>query len=424
MLVGAVALFARLGYLYALTDVQSTPSDASHYHELASNLATGRGYVMHFPQLFDHASAFRPPAYPALLGIWYRVVGVDVVRGKWLNVLIGVGVVILVAALAARLGGQTAGLISGLTAALFPPLIANDVHLLSEPLALALMLGMVLLLLDRRWAPASVLLGVLVLTRPSAPLLVLVVVVWLAATVSRRAALGALAIVAVIVVPWVARNVADVGLADLTSSNGFNLAAVYSSPAQASGGFVDPVYDPRFDDHRLDQFDEAGWARRLRDDGIEGLRSNPGYVARHVAGNVVDTLEVRPAMSEPAEVSDGRNLTARSVGLPMFWLVLAIGTYGLWLLRRDAGGRLLIGIAGATLVANAVFLAPPRLRAPIDVVLLVGVGIGAVALNGAWIARRQRSAGAPASAQVLERAASTRSATSLMMRPSSKSLGV
>jgi hypothetical protein len=286
------------------------------------------------------------------------------------------------------------------------------------------MLGMILLLLDRRWVPASVLLGLLVLTRPSAPLLVLVVVGWLAVSVSRRAALGALAIVAVVVAPWVVRNVEAVGLADLTSSNGFNLAAVYSTPAQVSGGFVDPVYDPRFDDHRLDQFDEAGWARRLRGDGIEGLRSNPGYLVRHTVVNIADTFELRPAVGEPAELSDGRNLTARTVGLPIFWLVLVVGSYGLWLLRRDHGGRLLIGIAGATLIANVLFLAAPRLRAPVDVVLLVGVGIGAVSLNRAWSASRNPRATVPASAHALARAASTRSATSPMMRPSSKSLGV
>jgi hypothetical protein len=181
-------------------------------------------------------------------------------------------------------------------------------------------------------------------------------------------------------------------LADLTSSNGFNLAAVYSAPAQESGGFVDPVYDLRFDDHRLDQFDEATWARRLRDDGIAGIRSNPRYVVRRVVGNVADTFELRPAEAEAAERSDGRNLGARMVGLPMFWLVLAIGSFGLWQRRRDEGGRLLIGIAAATLIANAAFLAAPRLRAPIDVVLLVGLGIGAVTLHAAWSARRNPSA--------------------------------
>lgn len=41
------ALVARLFYLFALTDVEATPSDASHYHELATNLAGGKGFVMH-----------------------------------------------------------------------------------------------------------------------------------------------------------------------------------------------------------------------------------------------------------------------------------------------------------------------------------------------------------------------------------------
>lgn len=381
------ALVARLAYLFALTDVEATPSDASQYHELATNLAAGRGFVMHFPQLVDHPTAFRPPAYPALLGLWYRLAGPGVLGGKLLNVVLGVIAVVLIAVLANRVSGPRAGLAAGWVAAVFPPLIANDVNLLSEPLSLVLLLGMLVLLLDRRWAPAGLLLGLLLLTRPSAPLVVIVVGVWLATTVSWRAAAGALAIAAVVVVPWVVRNAVEVGLVDLTSSNGFNLAAMYSLPAQESGHFVDPVYDERFADRRLDQFDEAAWARRLRDDGLAGLQANPGYLVRNVAVNLVATLELRPAAAEPAELADGRNLTARYVGLPLVWAVLVLGSIGLWRLRHDAAGRLLIGVGAAVLVTNLLVLAPPRLRTPLDALLLVGAGGVIVVLVDAGAAR-------------------------------------
>ncbi len=99
VLVG-VGLGVRAAYWAFVTPNYVPVSDANQYFELASNLASGRGYSMHFPQLTLHATAFRPPLYPAVLGIVYWLFGPSIVAGRVLNVAIGLAVILLAAALA------------------------------------------------------------------------------------------------------------------------------------------------------------------------------------------------------------------------------------------------------------------------------------------------------------------------------------
>src|SRR5207302_6631986 len=132
----------------------------------------------YFPQLALHPSAFRPPLYPVVLGGAYRVFGSSVVVGRVLNLAIGVGVVVLVFCVARRIATPRAGVAAALIAAVYPPLLANDVALLTEPLALLLLLGMVLALGRRNVVWGGVLCGLLVLTRASAQGVALVVGVW------------------------------------------------------------------------------------------------------------------------------------------------------------------------------------------------------------------------------------------------------
>src|SRR2546421_9538430 len=80
---------------------------------------------------------------------------------------------------APRFAGRRGGVAAGIAVAVYPPLLANDIVVLSEPLSLALLLGMILLLVHDRAAWAGLACGLLVLTRPSAQLLVVVVAAWL-----------------------------------------------------------------------------------------------------------------------------------------------------------------------------------------------------------------------------------------------------
>jgi 4-amino-4-deoxy-L-arabinose transferase-like glycosyltransferase len=204
--VAVAALVARALYWAFVVPTYFPLSDASHYHQIANNLASGRGYSLIFPTGELHTTAFRPPLYPTLLGAAYRVVGTDLAVGRALNLALGVTVAVLALVLATRIAGPLAGLVAGALVAVYPPLLANDTVLLTEPLSLALLLGMVLALTGRRWLVAGVLLGLLVLARPSAQYLVVVVVVWLLWQIGWRRALGCAGVAALVVSPWVVRN--------------------------------------------------------------------------------------------------------------------------------------------------------------------------------------------------------------------------
>ncbi len=164
----AVALMARVLHLALLTGGKPLDSDASQYHFLASRLADGRGYVAQFPGLEVHPTAFRPPGYPASLAAVYKVLWPTPGIGRGLSIVIGVAVVAGVTMLVYRYLGGRAALAAGLGAALLPNFVANDTYVLTEPLSLLLLLGLLAALLDDRWVLAGICTGLLILTRPSA----------------------------------------------------------------------------------------------------------------------------------------------------------------------------------------------------------------------------------------------------------------
>jgi hypothetical protein len=85
---------------------------------------------------------------------------------------------------------------------------------------------MILLLVRHRpgWAGAAC--GLLVLTRPSAQLLVVVVAAWLIWRAGWRSAVRFGVVTIVVVAPWVFRNWVIVGTPTVVTSNGFNLVSV------------------------------------------------------------------------------------------------------------------------------------------------------------------------------------------------------
>jgi hypothetical protein len=189
-----------------------------------------------------------------------------------------------------------------------------------------------------------------------------------------------------LLVPWIVRNQIQVGTPRLTTSEGFNLFAIYSPESQELGGFVDPVLDPAYagTELRLAQFDEALWNQRLTEYGSDGLRENPTYLLEVVARNLRAYLELSPGMNRSPETLDGRNMDFRNWTLPLFYAVTAAGLAGLWIHRRNAAlwPALLIVLQFAAL--SLVLVAPPRLRAPFDLLMCIGAGL----LIAWFVARR------------------------------------
>jgi 4-amino-4-deoxy-L-arabinose transferase-like glycosyltransferase len=378
-LLGFGALAIRLAYWAIFVPHYVLRSDADQYVTIARNVASGWGIVDAYPQIFNHATAFRPPLYPVLLGELFRVFGPHVAVAQAANAVLGSLVVVLAYQLATRLAGPRAGLVAAVAVALSPSLLANDVVPLSEPLSLVLFLGVILLLLDRRSVVAGLAMGLLVLTRPSAPVLLAVAAIWLLCNVGWRAAFRFVFVASVVVAPWIVRNQIRLHTPVLVTSNGFNVAAMYSPEALSRGGFVDPVFDRQaFGWLRPAQFDEAKWDSLLLRRGIKGAVTHPVDVARIVGQNMVDLTEIRPDRNRGAEVLDGRNLGFRTVTLPFFYLTTILGLLGFWLHRRDSRVRLLFLLSSSVVALSVLTIAAPRLRAPMDLALAIGVGLLAV----------------------------------------------
>jgi 4-amino-4-deoxy-L-arabinose transferase-like glycosyltransferase len=381
------ALLVRVGYCLLFLRHYTPISDASDYYKIAVSFSQGKGIATTFPFGWEHATAFRPPLFPALLGSVFAVTGPGLGVAEAVNVLLGSTVVVLLAVLAARFGGPRAGWIAGGLAAVYPPLLANDGPPLTEPLALALLLAGLLALGKRRCLLAGVAIGLLVLTRPSAQLLVPVIGLWLLFVVGwRRTAVFAVA-VGVIVLPWVARNEIVLGKPVLVTSNGFNLAAAWSDVSLAQGKPADPVYDPRFAFLHTGsaRHNEADLDANFRAEGLRGLRAHVTEVPGVLWRNTRFLLDLSVDRNNGAERYDGRNLTLRYYALPAVWLVMVLGTVGLVRLRRRRDGVLLLLCGGYFFVVSIAAVSPPRLRAPLDVLFLFGTAT----LLAAVIERRQ-----------------------------------
>ena len=378
--VGAVAV--RLAYLAAFARDYAPRRDANHYRAIAKAVADGDGIAGIFPFTYQHPTAFRPPLYPALLGVFSWVTGGSVGVGQLVNVALGMVVVVLAAVLGAHIAGYRGGVAAGIAVGLYPPILANDVVLLSEPLSLVLLLAMILLLVRDRPAWAGVACGLLVLTRPSAQLLVVVVAAWLVWRAGWRAGARFAAVTVIVVAPWIVRNWVIVGSPTVVTSNGFNVVSVYSAEAQSSGGFADAVFDDRFTRINLDNRSEVDLDDAYREYALDAIRGDWAIPPRVLGHNLANYFELRPDNNASAEEDDGRNITFRYVTLPLFYVVTAAGVLGLWRARRRRGAELLLLQAGYFTAASLATIAVPRLRVPLDLAAAIGAGLLAAELLG------------------------------------------
>jgi 4-amino-4-deoxy-L-arabinose transferase-like glycosyltransferase len=209
--------------------------DGHYYHFGAERIARGLGYsedVLSHGLLLWKPWVHYPVGYSALLGLFYRIFGAELVVAPVVNALTGALLAAVVHRVARYYLSRDRARIAGGLTALHPGLIAYSAAVMTEPLAALLMLAAALAALHfrGRWQAvlfAGVLLGLSCLVRPAslvaAPLLILTQPrpLW-------QAGLRALAVTAVsllVVLPWTLRNCARLdGCALVSTNGGWNLA--------------------------------------------------------------------------------------------------------------------------------------------------------------------------------------------------------
>jgi 4-amino-4-deoxy-L-arabinose transferase-like glycosyltransferase len=200
-------------------------SDASEYDSYAWNLAQGRGFSGISPdvikpdgQLLEHPTAYRAPGTSVLWAGLYSIFGhrYSVVRIS--QCVLGALTILLIYGIGRKCFGETVALLAAAIYAVWPAALLYSSQLQSEPLYTFLFCCFILISLQfaerpswPRSAAAGILLGLAMLTRGNAVLMVALIVPWSVwqfrrtpRLVVRGLAISLLAFV--MLVPWTIRN--------------------------------------------------------------------------------------------------------------------------------------------------------------------------------------------------------------------------
>lgn len=181
-LVFLVALAIRLAYFLAVRHCplfHCPTIDARDNYDLAVLYARGTWQA---PLGFAY---WQPPLYPMVLAAWMHAVGLGIFKMKLLQFAVGSVNCALIYLLGARVFDKRIGLIAGIAAALYGPMIYFDGELLTPTVHTFLILASVLLLLSATrnrslglFAATGLVFGLSMITRPEIALFVPAAVVW------------------------------------------------------------------------------------------------------------------------------------------------------------------------------------------------------------------------------------------------------
>lgn len=188
--IAATALLARVIYDLQLRAHDPTFTmplmDARWHFQWAMGISQG--------DFWGKGVFFRAPLYPYFLALIFRLFGPDFLAVRLIQACLGSVTAMLIYGLGSRLGGRRVGLVAGVIAAIYGPLIYFDGELLIETLYLPLVSGSLLLALHaidagaplvtplRRftiWAISGLLMGLAAIARPNILIFAPVLIGWI-----------------------------------------------------------------------------------------------------------------------------------------------------------------------------------------------------------------------------------------------------
>lgn len=391
------ALAIRVVWVFATPDYRLV-HDALDYHRHAVSIANGDGFALSY----GRPTAFRPPAYPIFLAGVYWVFGPSLEWARLANALVGTGIVALIGVIAFQVWGRRVGLIAMALAAVYIPLILVGQSVMSEPLFVLCLLGAIACAL-RRWAlAAGVLMGLAVLGRANA-LILLLPLAWAVcrqgspqgglvprAGKGPRPALILLVACALTIVPWTIRNyVVFDTLVPVSTQFGSALAGTYNSEAMAdkenpaSWRTLKRVDDYRPIYNQIRETPEPELEKELRDASLEYISDHPGSpfkVAFWTTRRMLDLAGWDWAIHTAGTISVGKR--AGAAGIICFWVFAALAVIGAFT-RRAREAPLWLWAVPVLMYLGVVFLVveTPRYRLAIDpfVIMLAALAVSALA---------------------------------------------
>jgi 4-amino-4-deoxy-L-arabinose transferase-like glycosyltransferase len=375
----AGALIIRVAFVLA-TPNYALVHDALDYQRHAVSIANGHGFALSY----GRPTAFRPPAYPIFLAAVYVVTGPDVEWGRIANAFVGVGIVALIGVIAFQLWGRREALVALALGTVYVPLILVGQAIMSEPLFVLCMLGAIACAL-RGWAvPAGVLLGLAILGRANAIILVLP----LAAAVWKgwRPALVLCVVAALTVVPWTIRNYETFhAFVPVSTQFGSALAGTYNSEAKAdkrnpaSWRTLKRVDDYRPIFNQVRSTPEPVLEKELRKASIEFIKAHPAYVvtvAYWTTRRMLDLAGMDWSIHTAATISASRGWAI--AGVICFWIFALLALFGAFTRQARAAPWWLWAVP-LLMYLSVVFLVveTPRYRTAIDpfIVLLAALTV-------------------------------------------------
>ncbi len=328
----------------------------------------------------------------------------------------GITLVWLLGRIGTRLGGPRVGLAAAGIAAVAPNLWMNDGLVMSESVSMLLVACVLRCALDsverggrRPLVALGVALALAALARSELVLLIPLVLTWLAVSRHRRgerwlpAVVPAAAVAGLVLLPWVAFNLARFERPVLLTTNdgttwlGANCPQTYDGD-QIGGWTLDCIgSDP---DYRPDEEPSVRSARQ-RSLAVHYVRDHLGDVPKVVAARLGRTLDLYGLGDlVHQDVGEERPRWAAWAGVVSFWLMAVASVFGARLLRRRDRWLLLLPVL-VVVCTTVLFYGGHRIRSSAEpsLVLFTAVAVTeAVASRrtGSQLVRRSlRSRGAP-----------------------------
>lgn len=408
-----VALGVRVGYVLATPGYKLLHDD--HAYDL---LARGVARTGAYPDVGGHATAYRPPGFPYLLAVIYRVTGTGhgrVIAGRMVQALLGVIIVALLGAIAVRLFDRRTAVCTMALTAVYVPLVAAGTSLLVEPLTIVLELGAFLAVLawrrheNLRWViAAGVLVGAMALCRTNAFVIIiaLAVGIWPAERRPRRDAPKRVAVLllsaAAVVLPWTIRNAVVMhSFIPVSDELGGTLAGTYNpvSAHDPNGPGFWRLYDqiPLYESETrtLASGPEVPFQDELQHLALHYVEQHPVYVLQVGFHNTLRLFGLnRLSLSRyTASLAGITSPAVADAGVYSFWVICTLALAALYRRRMRQQIPLYLWLAAGLLFVSVVFVnsEAPRLRLPIDPLILLAAGAGFMALTGAIRTSTRRS---------------------------------
>lgn len=403
------SLAFRVGYVLVVTRHENSKLyDAFWYGATSVDLA--RGHFFQEP-LATTPTATHPPLTSLLLVPASYLFGLHpgTTPQRITMAILGALVVLLVGILGARMAGPWVGLVAAVLAAAAPDFWMPSGILMSETPAMLctalVFLAIVHLNRVRTWGAATLVglaCGAAALARPELALFVPFLAVPAALLVGgtalrRRLALAAVAVLAaaVVVAPWVGRNLATfTDRTYLTSGDGLvllgaNCSAVYSGPGIGSWSLPCAVSLHVHGDESVVSSASQKAAIHFAEHHLGEL---PAVVAARI-GRVWSFYQ--PVEEAASEVNEGRPYEASLAGTAFYYLLIPLAIGGIVRFRRARVAQwfLLVPAAIFTVVGAATY-GLVRLRAPFEVGMVVLAAPSVIWLGqqaGQWIWSRGRT---------------------------------